>query len=76
MDPLKYARAARAAIAQSQLFNLKSQGILPKFRNGIGRLINRHAVESMHFLKKLFEKGEDPLPVIDDPQLGRLKWSG
>ncbi len=29
----------------------------------------------MRFLKKLFEKGEPPVPVVDDPQLGRLEWS-
>ena len=29
----------------------------------------------MSFFVKLFAKGEDPLPVIDDPQLGRMAWS-
>ena len=29
----------------------------------------------MRFLTRLFEKGEDPLPVVEDPQLGSLKWS-
>jgi hypothetical protein len=29
----------------------------------------------MRFLSKLFEKGEDPSPVVDDPQLGRMEWS-
>ena len=29
----------------------------------------------MRFLKKLFEKGEDPLPIVEDPKLGRLEWS-
>ncbi len=29
----------------------------------------------MRFLKQLFEKGEDPLPTVDDPQLGRMEWS-
>jgi len=29
----------------------------------------------MGFLKKLFAKGEDPLPVVDDPQFGHMEWS-
>jgi hypothetical protein len=29
----------------------------------------------MRFLKKLFEKGEEPLPIVEDPQLGRMDWS-
>jgi hypothetical protein len=29
----------------------------------------------MRFLSKLFAKGEAPLPVVEDPQLGRLEWS-
>jgi hypothetical protein len=29
----------------------------------------------MGFFKKLFEKGEDPIPVVDDPQLGHMEWS-
>jgi hypothetical protein len=29
----------------------------------------------MSFFGKLFEKGEDPLPVFNDPELGRMEWS-
>jgi len=29
----------------------------------------------MNFLKKLFEKGETPIPIVEDPTLGRLEWS-
>lgn len=29
----------------------------------------------MGFLSKLFEKGEDPLPIVNDPQLGHLEWA-
>lgn len=29
----------------------------------------------MRFLAKLFEKGEKPLPVVEDTTLGRMEWS-
>ncbi len=29
----------------------------------------------MRFFEKLFRKDEAPVPVFDDPQLGRLTWS-
>ena len=29
----------------------------------------------MGFFKKLFEKGEDPVPTFEDPTLGHMEWS-
>lgn len=29
----------------------------------------------MSFLAKLLDKGEAPMPVVDDPHLGRMTWS-
>ena len=31
--------------------------------------------DNMRFFKKLSEKEEDPVPVVNDPQLGRMEWS-